>query len=242
MNWIWGWVGPRAGLDHVEKWKFVTLPGLGLRPLGLPARSQPLYRLRYPGSSFDFLFWKVVIRSSDQEIPCIFNFNNTPTSPRGEEVPGTHCRLHEAVWAPDCPVTSVKKKFLPLPTTLKFVHFFHANVTLHTQTLDYFNTLKYYLFFIHNHLEAIQTMRLKQNFKIIQDSLQVYMVFTIRREDSWRNVGFHQCCNIINKLYGFYIWYYFIHFLVCFGLCETDSFISIFRCTRNRDNGKLCCN
>jgi hypothetical protein len=46
-----GWVGPRAGLDEMEKWKFLTLPGLELRPLGRPARNQSLYRLRYPGSS-----------------------------------------------------------------------------------------------------------------------------------------------------------------------------------------------
>jgi hypothetical protein len=42
-------VGPRAGLDDVEKRKFLTLPGLELRPLARPARSQSLYRLRYPG-------------------------------------------------------------------------------------------------------------------------------------------------------------------------------------------------
>jgi hypothetical protein len=29
-----GWVGPRAGLDDVEKRKFLTLQGLKLRPLG----------------------------------------------------------------------------------------------------------------------------------------------------------------------------------------------------------------
>jgi hypothetical protein len=40
-------VNPRAGLDDVEKRKFLTLPGLELRPLGRPARSQSLYRLRY---------------------------------------------------------------------------------------------------------------------------------------------------------------------------------------------------
>jgi hypothetical protein len=40
-----GWVGPRASLDNVEKRKFLTLPGLELRP-----RSRSLYRLRYPGS------------------------------------------------------------------------------------------------------------------------------------------------------------------------------------------------
>jgi hypothetical protein len=43
-------VAPRAGLDDVEKRKFLTLPVLELRPLGRPARSQSLYRLRYPGS------------------------------------------------------------------------------------------------------------------------------------------------------------------------------------------------
>jgi hypothetical protein len=37
-------------MDDVEKRKFLTLPELELRPLGRPARSQSLYRLRYPGS------------------------------------------------------------------------------------------------------------------------------------------------------------------------------------------------
>jgi hypothetical protein len=49
-HWIGGWVGPRAGLDGMEKRKFLTQSGLELRPLGRPARSQSLYRLRYPGS------------------------------------------------------------------------------------------------------------------------------------------------------------------------------------------------
>jgi hypothetical protein len=44
------WVGPRADLDDIEKRKFLTLPGLELRPLGNPARSQSLHRLCYPGS------------------------------------------------------------------------------------------------------------------------------------------------------------------------------------------------
>jgi hypothetical protein len=48
-HWIGGWVGPRAGLDDEEKRKFLTLPGLELRPLGRPNRSQTLYRLRYLG-------------------------------------------------------------------------------------------------------------------------------------------------------------------------------------------------
>jgi hypothetical protein len=56
--WIGGWVNPRAGLDDVEKRKFLT----ELRPIDHPARSQSLSRLsvlclyiqpvasRYPGS------------------------------------------------------------------------------------------------------------------------------------------------------------------------------------------------
>jgi hypothetical protein len=43
-------VGSRAGLDATEKRNFYTLPGLEFRSLGRPARSQSLYRLRYPGS------------------------------------------------------------------------------------------------------------------------------------------------------------------------------------------------
>jgi hypothetical protein len=43
-------VDPRACLDYVEKTKFLTLPGLERRTLGCTVRSQPVYRLRYPGS------------------------------------------------------------------------------------------------------------------------------------------------------------------------------------------------
>jgi hypothetical protein len=46
------WVGPRSGLDDVEKRTFLTLPGLELQPLCRLARSQSLYRLSYPGSIF----------------------------------------------------------------------------------------------------------------------------------------------------------------------------------------------
>jgi hypothetical protein len=49
-HWIGGRVGPRTGVDEGEKRKFLNLPGLELRPLGRPGRSQSLYRLRYLGS------------------------------------------------------------------------------------------------------------------------------------------------------------------------------------------------
>jgi hypothetical protein len=47
---VGGWVDPRADLDNVEKRKILTLPGLELRPLGHPAHSQSLTRIRYPDS------------------------------------------------------------------------------------------------------------------------------------------------------------------------------------------------
>jgi hypothetical protein len=50
-HWIWGWVGLTIWLNNMEKWNFLTLPGLELRPFVRPTRSQSLYRLRYPGSS-----------------------------------------------------------------------------------------------------------------------------------------------------------------------------------------------
>jgi hypothetical protein len=49
-HWIGDWMDPRAGLDDVEKTKFLALPGLVPQPLGHPARSQSLYGLRYSGS------------------------------------------------------------------------------------------------------------------------------------------------------------------------------------------------
>jgi hypothetical protein len=48
---IGGWVDPRAGLDTMEKWKFLTLPGTWTRLLSHPACNQSLYRLCYPGST-----------------------------------------------------------------------------------------------------------------------------------------------------------------------------------------------
>jgi hypothetical protein len=50
IHWIEGWVGPRTGLDAVEKREFLSLPGLELRRLSHSARSQSLYRLSYTGS------------------------------------------------------------------------------------------------------------------------------------------------------------------------------------------------
>jgi hypothetical protein len=41
--WIGSWVGPRACLNAVDEKKFLTIPGLEIRPLGRSARCQTLY-------------------------------------------------------------------------------------------------------------------------------------------------------------------------------------------------------
>jgi hypothetical protein len=38
-HWVGGWVDLRAGLDDLENRKFLTVPGLDLRPVGRPTRS-----------------------------------------------------------------------------------------------------------------------------------------------------------------------------------------------------------
>jgi hypothetical protein len=43
-------VGPRTGLDDVERRKIFLLSGLEFRPLGRLLRSQSLHRLNYPDS------------------------------------------------------------------------------------------------------------------------------------------------------------------------------------------------
>jgi hypothetical protein len=55
-------------LDDVEERKFLTLPGLELRPLGRPARSQSLYRLSYSGSCTELITMdnaQYIIKSRD---------------------------------------------------------------------------------------------------------------------------------------------------------------------------------
>jgi hypothetical protein len=65
--WIGGWVDPRAGMDDLEKRKFLALPGLELQPLSRPARSQPLYRLYYTGSSYKIRGSKYILTGNGAE-------------------------------------------------------------------------------------------------------------------------------------------------------------------------------
>jgi hypothetical protein len=54
-HWARSWVDPSAGLEEVEKRTFFTLPELEHRSLGGPFRCQSLYRLRFPGSSYQMV-------------------------------------------------------------------------------------------------------------------------------------------------------------------------------------------
>jgi hypothetical protein len=51
-HWIGGWVNPRAGLDDLQKRKFLTLAGLQLRPPSRSARSQSLYENKFMAPSY----------------------------------------------------------------------------------------------------------------------------------------------------------------------------------------------
>jgi hypothetical protein len=93
-------VDPRADLDNVEKREFLTLPGLELRPLGRPARSQSLYRLNYPGSYTKMLLPIInsqtisyTLRGALKMAGCTRNRNsvNTYSTFTAESV-GVHCR------------------------------------------------------------------------------------------------------------------------------------------------------
>jgi hypothetical protein len=56
IHYMGGWMGPRASLDDIEKRKFLKFSGLELWSLCYSARSQLLYRLRYPGSLYYIMF------------------------------------------------------------------------------------------------------------------------------------------------------------------------------------------
>jgi hypothetical protein len=60
----------RAGPDDMEKWKFLTLPGLELRSVCHPARTQSLYRLSYRDSS-QFTMYMLLPGCSCSTICCL---------------------------------------------------------------------------------------------------------------------------------------------------------------------------
>jgi hypothetical protein len=83
-NWIEGWVGPRAGMDNMEKRKFLTLPVLELRLLGRSARSQSLYRLSYSGSHIRCI--EPYIKKKHYKVFIEANFNHSFTKRLAEYI------------------------------------------------------------------------------------------------------------------------------------------------------------
>jgi hypothetical protein len=76
IHWIGAWVGPRTGLNYVEKRNILTLLRFEVRPLGRPARSQSLCRLCSPGfqpmhdarQKQKSGLWIVMSRENDREL------------------------------------------------------------------------------------------------------------------------------------------------------------------------------
>jgi hypothetical protein len=46
-HWIEDWVDTRVGVNDMEKWKFLTLPGLELQPVGREALPSRYVRIMY---------------------------------------------------------------------------------------------------------------------------------------------------------------------------------------------------
>jgi hypothetical protein len=102
---------PQSPSRDVEKRKFLTLLGVELRPLGRPARSQSLYRLRYSGSircSMDWLIKKGLITyswitrhsSSDSNgaVPCSIRFAEKKWGPETHRMERIHLRAYQDVF------------------------------------------------------------------------------------------------------------------------------------------------
>jgi hypothetical protein len=69
-------VGPRTGLDDMEKRKFLPSPGLELRPLDSTTLSQSLYRLCYPGFNKSPITYKTSrLAPSSYHVPNTVEFN-----------------------------------------------------------------------------------------------------------------------------------------------------------------------
>jgi hypothetical protein len=115
-HWIGGWAGHRIGLGDVYRRKILHLLGLELRPLGRPACSPSLYRMRYLGSTIarpinveDFSWkstkmqpvWKGVFFENKIELTGFYWFNDplwfTAKAHKHCTKPGVTERLHPSV-------------------------------------------------------------------------------------------------------------------------------------------------
>jgi hypothetical protein len=65
-------VGPRVGLEDVEKGKFLTLPGLKPKPLGHPADIHFQYQLHYSSSYLNINNTFCHFKKADNKIKGLF--------------------------------------------------------------------------------------------------------------------------------------------------------------------------
>jgi hypothetical protein len=94
-----GWVGPQGRSGRMRK----ISPHTGIRSPDLPARSESLYRLSYPGLSVSKVKVKVILEQATEAQRCSCTLSLTSalhggwvvsTTPRPlypRERPGTHC-------------------------------------------------------------------------------------------------------------------------------------------------------
>jgi hypothetical protein len=107
-NLIGGWMCLRAGLDDMEKWKFLTLPRIELWPVDRPAHSQSLHRLQYLGSNLQLqkckflnenMTWKANIIICIWSVHCLWGKWSSAiekllaTETRKKEVCGIDCAV-----------------------------------------------------------------------------------------------------------------------------------------------------
>jgi hypothetical protein len=106
-HWIGGLVNPRAGLDDLEKSKFLTLPGLKLRPLNRPPRSPSQYPLNYPDLNRNICQRFLMLSASEKHFPfstCLSSGNSRKTAgansrERGGDATNCDTRSEEYVGA-----------------------------------------------------------------------------------------------------------------------------------------------
>jgi hypothetical protein len=95
IRWISGWVGPRTGLENVEKWKTLFLAGLDLRPFGHPARSHYISRFyRVLRMVYTYLLAYVRSWALPNKLPIVQPFRKFPAILRN---PKFHRRVYRAL-------------------------------------------------------------------------------------------------------------------------------------------------